>query len=80
MHPAKRLFLATAAIVASRSTTKETRRAGIATPRRFAEPTRCPRNMSDTALVVALAYRAAASPRKQWLNQFPLLIRQQLLS
>jgi hypothetical protein len=59
--PATRLPLATAAIGASRSRARETRQARIATLRRFAELTICPRNTLDSRPVVVLDCLAVAS-------------------
>jgi hypothetical protein len=61
MHSARRLAPAIAAIAASKLRAKETRRAEIATPRRFAEPKGCLPSRLDSVLVDALVCRAAAS-------------------
>ena len=58
--PARRLPPATAVTDANKSRARETRRAEIATPHRFAEPTVCPPSRLDSGLVAVLAYRAAA--------------------
>ena len=78
-HSATSLPLPTAGADASRSKAKETTRARIATPRRFAESTECPRNKPGSMPTVGLGCPAVAWAGQHSPHQLSLLVRQQPL-